>query len=272
MSRLGTSRIWVACGGAVVLAGALFVLDRGTLERGNRLYRGGASGEAVAIYQGVAEREGVQGLAPYNLGTALLPADPQLAEASLRVALENGDSLTVHRSHYNIGYRYLSSVTPAMEPDSAVIMLVEAITNLRLALRGDPADANARWNLALAQRKLDALAPIGENPNRESGGQNDEEMVIDDAYLSRSETAAARSGLEPEDPQAANNSGERQGAQEGAREAWALQDPGPLTEQAAEALLGGVQDDPEIMIRGILWSHRPDVAWWRAAPFPGGNW
>jgi hypothetical protein len=159
-----------------------------------------------------------------------------------------------------------------MESDSAVIMLGEAITNLRLALRGNPADANARWNLALAQRKLDALAPISETPSRESGGTNDEEMVIDDAYLSRSETAEARSGLEPEDPRAANNSGERQGAQEGAREAWALQDPGPLTEQAAEALLGRVQDDPEIMIRGILWSHRPDVAWWRAEPFPGGNW
>jgi len=272
MSQLSARRVWTLCAGALLLAGALFVLDRESLERGNRLYRGGASTEAVTVYRGVTARQGEQGVASYNLGTALLPSDPALAEVSLRAALESGDSLMAYRSHYNLGYRYLSAVTSAMEADSAVIMLGEAVTNLRVALRGNPADANARWNLALAQRRLDALAPITENPNRESGGTNDEEMVIDDAYLSRSETAEARSGLEPEDPRAADNSGERQGAQEGAREAWALQDPGPLTEDAAGALLGRVRDDPEIMIRGVLWSKRPDVAWWRSAPFPGGNW
>jgi hypothetical protein len=267
-----TNRIWILCAGAFLLAGALFILDRGSLERGNRLYRGGASAEAVAVYRGVTQGEGEHGAASYNLGTALLPSDPALAEVSLRGALEGGDSLMTYRSHYNLGYRYLSAVNGAMEPDSAVIMLDEAIANLRIALRGNPTDANARWNLALAQRKLDALAPITEDPSRESGGTNDEEMVIDDAYLSRSETAEARSGLEPEDPRAADNTGERQGAQEGAREAWAMQDPGPLTEEAAGALLGRVRDDPETMIRGILWANRPEVAWWRNAAFPGGNW
>jgi hypothetical protein len=27
----------------------------------------------------------------------------------------------------------------------------------------------------------------------------------------------------------------------------------------------------EMLIRGFLWSHRPDVAPW-AEPYPGGNW
>jgi hypothetical protein len=221
----------------------------------------------------VTERESEPGIAEYNLGTALLPSDPALAEVSLRVALlDDGDSLLVHRSLYNLGYRYLSAVTGAMEPDSAVIMLGEAVNNLRLALRGNPADANARWNLALAQRKLDALAPITGTPDRDSGGTTDEEIVIDDASLTRSERAEARSGLEPEDARAGDNMGERQGAQQGAREAWALQDPGPLTEEAAGALLDRVRDDQEVLIRGILWSGRPDWGWWRGESPPGGDW
>ena len=70
----------------------------------------------------------------------------------------------------------------------------------------------------------------------------------------------------------ADNTGERQGAREGAREAWASQDPGPLTRTAAFRLLERVNDEPESLIRGILWSHRPDIAWWESQPYPGGGW
>ena len=85
-------------------------------------------------------------------------------------------------------------------------------------------------------------------------------------------TADAVSGLEPEDARLADNTGERQGALEGARESWASQDPGPLTRTAAFGLLERVNDEPESLIRGILWAHRPDIAWWESQPYPGGGW
>ena len=46
-----------------------------------------------------------------------------------------------------------------MELDATVNALRGAVASNRLALRLDPADESARWNLALAQDWLDALAP-----------------------------------------------------------------------------------------------------------------
>jgi hypothetical protein len=141
-----------------------------------------------------------------------------------------------------------------------------------MALRLDPTDDDARWNLALAQRALDAMQPPGSNRGRESSGESDDEVPMNDPAMARSETAEAESGAEPEDPREVENSGPRQGPLDGAREAWAAQDPGPLTPADAAALLAGVVDEPEAMVRGLLWAHRPDVAWWAGQAYPGGRW
>ena len=37
-------------------------------------------------------------------------------------------------------------------------------------------------------------------------------------------------------------------------------------------IIAGVVDEPETMIRGLLWAHRPDVAWWAGQASPGGRW
>ena len=63
----------------------------------------------------------------------------------------------------------------------------------------------------------------------------------------------------------------QQGLQ-GAREAWATQDPGPLAPDEARSLLTNLNDEPDLLLRGILWSHRPDVAWGSGQPYPGGRW
>jgi hypothetical protein len=151
-------------------------------------------------------------------------------------------------------------------------VLQRAVDNGRMALRLDPTDEDARWNLALAQRALDAMQPPGSNRGRESSGESDDEVPQNDAAMARSETAEGESGEEPEAPEEADGTGPRQGAQEGAREAWAAQDPGPMTATDAVTLLGTVMDDPETMVRGLLWAHRPDVAWWAGQAYPGGRW
>jgi hypothetical protein len=95
---------------------------------------------------------------------------------------------------------------------------------------------------------------------------------MNDPAMARSQTAEAESGAEPDDPRPADNSGPRQGPREGAREAWATQDPGPLTPTEAANLLATISDEPEVMVRGLLWAHRPDVAWWAGQAYPGGRW
>ncbi len=262
---------WVVAGTLLVCLSLPFLLrqDRGSVERGNRLYRSGESGAAAEVYRQDEDRIF---MAEYNLGTALLAVHPDSAEQHLRIALESDDAAAVQRGYYNLGYRYLTMGGGPMRPDSTVAALVGAIIHNRAALRLDPEDRAARWNLALAQRLLDAMVPPDEEAEREGGGEGEEEFAIDDQSLTRSETADAVSGLEPEDPRPANNTGERQGAEEGAREAWATQDPGPMTLGDAVGLLEGIDDDAEALIRGILWSHRPDIAWWESQPYPGGGW
>lgn len=258
---------------ALLIAGLLW-LDRGSLQRGNRLYRAGESAQAADVYRRAAERtDEPPPVAPYNLGTALLGLDAEEAEAQLRTAVDGADATVVQHGLYNLGYRYLSAVSGAMEPDSMLAVLGEAVASFRGALRLDPSDERARWNLALAQRRLDALAPVNGTPDvDDNAGTSDDEIEIDDQSLSRSETAEAVSGLEPEDPRPADNIGERSGSQQGAREAWAAQDPGPMTRDVAFGLLGGVKDNPETLVRGFLWSHRPDVPWWESHAYPGGGW
>ena len=264
--------------GALLVVAATFMVslfvwqDQSSVERGNRIYRAGDVRGAVEIYQ--SSRSGRAGLAAaeYNLGTALLRLDPDSAETFLRRATGAEDRTTAQRGLYNLGYRLLTLAQAPLPLDSATAVLTEAVESNRAALRLDPTDASTRWNLALAQRRLDAIMPPDVAVGRESSADSDDELLIDDLALARSKSPEAVSALEPEDPREADNTGERQGAREGAREAWASQDPGPMTNAEALGLLGTVNDRPESLIRGILWSHRPPIAWWEAQAYPGGRW
>jgi hypothetical protein len=255
--------------GAVLLAGLLSLGDRGSVERANRLYHAGEVERAAATY---ARTAGVDPAVAYNLGTALLGLDPDSAADVLRRSSETDDRDIRKRSLYNLGYHLITRLGGLMTQDSIHMMLEEAVAANRLALRLDPTDDDVRWNLAVAQRRLDAMIPPGEDTGRQSSGQSDDEVAMNNPELARSEDSPAESGLEPEDPRTADNPGERTGPLRGAREAWATQDPGPISPTDARSLLIGLNDQPELLLRGILWSHRPDVAWWSGQPYPGGRW
>lgn len=243
-----------------------------SVEHGNRLYHIGDTEGSVSIYEPAVERGARD--AVYNLGTALLDLDFDSADVVLSRAVETDDPSRAQKAYYNLGYALLATgmVPRPVSPDSAAAVLQRAVDNGRMALRLDPSDDDARWNLALAQRALDAMQPPGSNRGRESSGESDDEIPMNDPSMARSETAEAESGPEPEDARESEASGPRTGPLEGAREAWATQDPGPLTQADALSLLQLVNDRPEALVRGLLWSHRPDVAWWAGQAYPGGRW
>lgn len=267
-----TGRRWLLLAlAAGLVAGTALWQDRGSVERGNRLYREGDTVRAAEVYRGRTGAPAGPAVVTYNLGTALLALDPEeAAEQLLRVA-EGDDPAFVQSGRYNLGYRFLTSVDAATEPDSAIALLRDAVTHGRVAVRLDPGDEDARWNLALAQRMLDSLTF---DPGRVEGETDagDDETEVDDLSLTRSEMGVGESGVEPEESRVADNVGQRRGASEGARESWTMQDPGPLTEAESLGLLQAVDDPPERLIRGILWSLRPDVAWWASEASPGGSW
>jgi hypothetical protein len=245
--------------------------DLRSVKHGNRLYRGGDVVAAADAY-GHALGAGAAEAATFNLGTSLLALEPDSAEALLRQTTTAEDRHTAQRGYYNLGFGQLMVSETASTPDSVIPSLRAAASSFRTALRMDPTDQDARWNLSLAIRKLEAMLPPGEDTGEESGSESDDEVPMNDPQLARSETAPAESGPEPPEPRPTDTTGERRGPREGAREAWALQDPGPLTAARALELLATVEDDPEALLKGILWSHRPDIAWWTGQPYPGGAW
>ena len=269
----GMARPWVL--GAVLAAAVLVPVfvrqELRSVERANRLYRSGDAVAAAEIYGRVLDTDGVSPTT-FNLGTALLPLDADSANVLLAQVTEVPDRATAQRGYYNLGFGQLVASGTASTPDSILPELRAAVRSFRAALRLDPHDQDARWNLALAIRTLEALLPPGEETGEESGSESDDEVPMNDAQMARSEDAPAESGPEPPDPRPTDDSGERSGPREGAREAWALQDPGPLTAERALELLASVEDDPEMLLKGILWSHRPDIAWWTGQPYPGGAW
>ncbi len=268
-----TARPWVigAVLAAAVLVPALVRQELRSVERANRLYRSGDVVAAAEIYGRVLDTDAVSPTT-FNLGTALLPLDADSANVLLAQVTEVPDRATAQRGYYNLGFGQLVASGTASTPDSVLPDLRAAVRSFRAALRLDPRDQDARWNLALAIRTLEALLPPGEDTGEESGSESDDEVPMNEAQMARSEDAPAESGPEPPDPRPTDDSGERSGPREGAREAWALQDPGPLTAERALELLATVEDDPEMLLKGILWSHRPDIAWWTGQPYPGGAW
>ena len=244
---------------AVGLVGTFLWQDRGSLERGNRLYRGGQVQLAETLYRASAEpvADSAEALtatptALYNLGTALLALGTPGAEDYLRFATEAADSSAAQRGHYNRGHRFLTLLEEATESDSWIPLLAAAVGSNRAALRLDPGDENARWNLALSQRLLDDLSAAVERreaPPDEEAAPDEEELVL---------------------PQPGDDE-DRAGIQEVEREALAGEDPGPLSEDDALGLVESISDDPEQLLWGILWSHRPDVSS-SARSYPGGNW
>jgi tetratricopeptide (TPR) repeat protein len=261
---------------AVLLLAALAIAfsawrESRSLERGNRLFRRGETVEAERLYRALATGRFPEGAAVYNLGTTLLAIDPAEAGEHLRAATEDADPEVSGRSHYNLGFLALVRATGTAEPEVAIPLLEEAVSANRAALRLDPYAANARWNLALAQRMLDSLTTPPPDPGNRDGTGTDE-VRMDDLSITRSETGEGASGREPDTPQPGESTGRRTAARDGAREAWTFQDPGPLTPEASRALLAALDDDVEELIRGILWSMRPDVAWWSGERTPGGEW
>jgi len=247
MAELGMTKYVLVA--TALLVPFLLWRDHHSLERGNRLYRAGDSQGAAEVYRG-SERAGDEPpRMDYNLGTALLQIDPDSAQAYLLRVAEREDPTTAQRAFYNLGYRFLTAVQNPMELDATLSALRGAVASNRLALRLDPADENARWNLALAQDWLDALVPP------------DEEAPSSGADLGEEQEGTGAAISAP-----------RRGAVEGEREALAGQDPGPMDATTAAGLLEAVLDKPESLIRKILWSHRPDVPWWEPQAYPGGGW
>lgn len=144
-------------GAIALVTGAWSWLDRPDpdVERGNRAVAEGRHQDAQAAYQAALDRRGPDARIHYNLGTALhRQADAAStgiqrerlyddAEAALRQATRTDDTRLGAAALYNLGNTLFRRGRHG-----------EAIQAYRRALRMNPADDDARYNLELAQRAL----------------------------------------------------------------------------------------------------------------------
>jgi Ca-activated chloride channel family protein len=173
---------------ALLLAIGLPLLGGG-IEAGNRAYRSGDARAAAAVYARRMAEGDSSAIVRYNLGTALLrmerydQARPHLeAAAGAPVRRE----LAV-RAHYNAGNADLEPAWRARgegEDPKRIERLRRAIGRYKQALRLDPSDLDAKWNLEIAQKLLrqEEQSGGGGAPEEEGGGgggegdQNEEQQ------------------------------------------------------------------------------------------------
>ena len=241
-----------------------------SMEWGNRLFRSGRLRAAADVYAARVDTTASGSRASFNLGTALLHLGSDEAERYLLRATGGRDSAAVQRSHYNLAVRLLGGVESDTDAFAAIPLLSGAIDHGRAALRLDPRDNDARWNLALAIRAYAEVAEVFEEGPAESDTEVEAPEEESDEGGSESESGGV--GEEREDITPPDSPGRPAGAAEGVREALSREDPGPLTEAAIADILCGHVDDTERLVRAILWAGRPPVDRRSGEPFPGGDW
>ena len=210
------------------------------VERGNRLFRDGKYAEAVAEYR-AALRDGDESTTlRYNLGTALLRLGRyQEAEEHLRAALDAVDPEVRGHTHYNLGQRFLEEARSIPDPNAAVSLYEAAAESYRQALRLRPDDPDAKWNYELALREReDRMQQAGgeprQDPNAQPRGDPNEEG-------DRGEEPP--SGSRESEPRPEPGAGERT----------------PLTQEQAERILSGVEQDERELFRDKLRQGRPQT-------------
>jgi tetratricopeptide (TPR) repeat protein len=161
----------------LLLLAALPLLGGGMVE-GNRLYRSGQFRRAAEVYQKRIAAGDSSAAARYNLGTVLLrlqkwdEARPLLEAAT---DVQRQPELR-QRALYNAGNADLEPVfrRKVTEPDARRERLLRAIGRYKDALLARPGDADAKWNLELAQRLLEREPPQsgggGSDRNNRGGG------------------------------------------------------------------------------------------------------
>lgn len=137
------------------------------INEGNKLFKAGKYDEAAKIYQQALQKDPKMIEGAYNLGDALYmqknyEGSRKIFETSSKMS--NDDKLKVN-SHYNIGNTYMQEQK-----------WKEAVESYKAALRKNPQDEDAKYNLsyALAKMKQNQQNQNDKNKNQQNQQDNKE--------------------------------------------------------------------------------------------------
>jgi tetratricopeptide (TPR) repeat protein len=129
------------------------------VRRGEGLYDAGRYRESYEAFRGALQASGDPAL-QYSVGNSLYRMR-RYEEAAKSFREAAGVPRLRHQSYYNLGNAYVRASEDAVDKDR---LLTEAVRAYEEALRLQPSDSAAKWNLELALRRR------GED--RESGGSS----------------------------------------------------------------------------------------------------
>ena len=177
---------------ALALALVVVAWSIGDKERGNRLYRAGDYAGAAAAYEKAVKGGEDSPELHYNYATTLLRLGRYAdAEQHFKAALKNVEPDLRERTLYNLGNRFLyqarsqpasggaapgpatasgnAATGAAVAPDQRAL-LDAAIKAYQEALRIDPKDGFAKWNLELALKDRQQKGGGGAQQKKGGGG------------------------------------------------------------------------------------------------------
>ncbi len=209
----------------------LLGLGIGDIERGNRLYRDGRYTEAVEAYREALADGDDSPVLRYNLGTALVRLGRyDEAEQHLRAALASIDPDTRERTYYNLGNRFLEAGRASEDPEARSRLLEAAADAYKRALRLDPSDTDAKWNLELALQEQQKSPPS-------AGGGDQQEKEQNQA---QDQQGGAGPQQTPSNPSGSESRSDRGQA------------PGTMSREQAERILSAVEQDERELFREKL--------------------
>lgn len=118
--------------------------DRSNIREGNRLFRSGKHADSEVSYRKAMEKNPRNPQAAYNLGNALFA---QKKDSAAVVAYQSGVQLETSAIRKAMGYHNMGVVCQSHK------MFSEAIEAYKNALRLNPKDDEARYNLELCKKK-----------------------------------------------------------------------------------------------------------------------
>lgn len=221
---------------AVLLIGLLSSagFGPGDLERGNRLYREGRYAEAVEAYQSALEDGEATPELQYNLGTALLRLGRyDEAERHLQAALSGVDAEVRRRSFFNLGSRYLEEARAQGADPQAAESLEAAIEAYKRALRLQPRDDDAKWNLELALREQQE-----QQQNEQSDSEQSQDPQQGDDPQNQGGQGGGQNQSNPSPSDGSDGSPDRAG--------------GEMSQEQADRILSAVEQDERDLTRDKL--------------------
>ena len=240
MSRVERAH-WLRAAGAMLLC-LLGVVLSGTIERrseerANRLYRSRNLPGAARLYGDHARADSTLDRLHYNLGTTLIDLGGPSAVSELERAVASPDTGLRVRALFNLGRLHVLGARKATASDSATAYARRSVDANKQVLRLEPGRADARWNLALAQRMLDSLNAESGRAGTESAdgsSDSDERILSDDLREFEDESEV--------------NDAPRQGGDEALAQ---TDESAPLSEVEAEAILSA-DVDRSVIVRKLL--------------------